>query len=625
MNASPVDLCRSPRTAILLGLAVLVYAAAPYDNRAWGQSAEPRPVTLVPQDILGSVPLAPPEVVPERTGITTVDPNLGVTGIEINPLADIAPEAIGILGVEDGGFGIDMWRGTPRNVIEGLLQRLPSRMSSRGMRDLARRLLLSVAPPPAAKPRAFASTLASAHDLPEQSAANSAQLLIMRSQRLAELGEIPALISLLSVVPGHLEQESLDRLHVEALFLSHEREEACRRARNSIAIYHELAFWQKAMVFCNMASGDLDRGMLGLDLLREQGIADDPLFFALANQFSGVTEMLPATDTLSPLHVAMLMALEAPLPAGSLDNAVPGILFAIATAPNAIPAERAAAAEQASAQGIVDGAALGRSYDAMSFAPEQLANAIGAAADLEGTAASALLYQAVRRETLPATRAEVLRVALEVATQVNLYVAAVEVYGQLISDIDPTPQMAWFAETAGRALYGARRLMRANDWLALSRQESIINPQASAAVAALWPYARLAGGEILAAEGGLEDWHVMREATGTEPPLGATSLLGTSFQALGESDSLNWSDIVAHGDLSGKPMPDAAFLYALEDASEARRVGETVLLSLIVLGEAGPAGAHALALGAVISSLSRVGLTREARALAVEAALGRGI
>ena len=75
----------------------------------------------------------------------------------------------------------------------------------------------------------------------------------------------------------------------------------------------------------------------------------------------------------------------------------------------------------------------------------------------------------------------------------------------------------------------------------------------------------------------------------------------------------------------GRPLPGAAFLYALEDASEARRLGETVALALIVLGEAGPAESHDLALGAVLSGLTRVGLEREARALAIEAALANGI
>jgi hypothetical protein len=626
MNASPVDSRRPPRVAILLGFVALALVAGPGDDRAWGQSTQASPVTLVPRGILGAAPLTAPDIVPEPTSVTSVRPKPRGAAIEVNRLAEIAPESLGVLGVEDGGFGIDMWRGTPRDVIEALLQRLPPRMPSRGMRDLARRLLLSVAPPPAAKPQVLASTSANASALSAPGAGASTQLLTARARLLAELGEIPALITLLSVIPGHLEQESLDRLHVEALFLSHEPEEACRRTRNSIAVYHQEAFWQKAMVFCNMAGGDLDRGMLGLDLLRELGTTDDALFFALANRFAGVEEeTLPAAEILSPLHVAMLMALEAPFPEGSLENAAPGVLFAMATAPKMTGLKRVAAAELACAQGIIDGAALGRGYDAMPFAPEQLGNAIGAAAGLEAAAARALLYQAARRETLPVARAEVLRVALEAATRTNLYVATSEVYGPLIAEIAPSPQMAWFVETAGRALYGARRLERANDWLALGREESIINPRASAAVVALWPYARLAGGETLAAEGGLEAWSAMREAAGSEVPSGATGLLRASFQALGEFDSLNWNDIAAQSDPFGKPMPSAAFLYALEDASEARRIGETVLLSLIVLGEAGPVGAHSVALGTVISSLGRIGLEREARALAIEAALGNGI
>ena len=626
MNVFPVDSWRPPRTAILLGVVALAIVAGPGVNLAWGQATQASPVTLVPQAINGATPLDAPEIVPERSSVTSIDPARGGAAIEVSRLADIPPESLGVLGVEDGGFGIDMWRGTRREVIEGLLQRLPSRMSSRGMRDLARRLLLSVAPPPAAMPRVLASTNANARDFSGAVVEAPVQLLIERARRLADLGEIPALIALLSVVPGHLEQENLDRLYVEALFLSHEREEACRRTRNSLAIYHKLAFWQKAMVFCNMAAGDLDRGMLGLDLLREVGIADDPLFFGLANRFMGVEDENPSiSDTLSPLHAAMLLALEAPLPEGVIESAAPGVLYAIATAPKMTRIERVTAAELACARGIIDGAALGRGYDAMPFAPEQLGNAIGAAGSLEGAAARALLYQAARRETVPVARAEVLRVALEAATQSNLYAATAEAYGPLIAEIDPTPQMAWFAGAAGRALYGARRLERANDWLALGREESIINPQAAAAVTALWPYMRLAGGETLAAEGGLEVWSAMREAAGIELPSGAVGFLRSWFQALGEVDTLSWNDIAAQSDLSGKPMPGAAFLYALEDASEARRVGETVLLSLLVLGEAGPVDAHPMALSTVILSLSRIGLESEARGLAIEAALGNGI
>ena len=613
-----------------MGLAVLVCVAAPMSATAWAQSQAPAPVPLVPQKALGVV--TAPELgsggPSEPAAIRTAVPNRGARGIEINPLADIAPEAIGTLGAEDGGFAIDMWDGTAREVIEDLLQRVPARMTSRTMRDLMRRLLLSVAPPPVAPPRAVAS----ADGTPgaaARSAAMPSRLLVLRAQRLAELGDIPALISLLSVVPAHAEQEPLDRLQVEAFFLSHNRDEACRLVRNGIAIHHELAFWQQAMIFCNLAGGDLDRGMLGLDLMREQGLVEDPFFFALVNRFLGLTDPLPEVETLSPLHLAMLRAAEAPLPALALDRAAPGLLYALATDPKGEPAGRAVAAELACAQGIVDGASLAQGYEAISFTPEQLGNPIGAAADLERHAARALFYQAARRETLSATRAEVLRVALDQAVEDGLFPAATALYGGVIAEIDPVPQMAWFAATAGLALYGAGEHPRASAWLALGRQEAIINPQASAAVAVLWPYSRLAGGESFTTDGSLTAWHDMREAAGYAPPAGALTLLRTAFQALGEQDPLSWSEVATHlprgGAQDDLAMPGAAFLYALQDASEARRLGETVLLSAIVLGEAGPAKVHDLALGAVLAALSRVGLEREARRLAIEAALARGV
>ncbi len=639
MSASHADLRRPTYAVATLCLSALVCVAALSVRPALGQGVQPSPVTLVPRNVLRVIPA--PETAtlaaPEPSGFAPSAPDLsgqgrqgiqgsqGVQGIEINRLDEIPPEAIGTLGPEDGGFGIDMWRGTSRGVIEGLLQRLPAHMSSRAMRDLTRRLLLSVAPPPAGKPAALASATLGASGLTAQDSAMPVGLLVLRARLLAGLGEVPAVVSLLSVVPGHVAQESLERLYVEALFLSHERDEACRRVGNAIAVYHELPFWQKSMAFCNMAGGDLDRGMLGLDLLREQGLTDDPLYFALANRFIGAKGPLPAADSLTPLHIAMLHAAEAPLPTGALEGAGPGLLYAMATDPNLTPAERSAAAVRACAQGIIDGAALAQGYQAMSFDPEQLGNALSAVTRMDGPAAHALLYQAIQGEALPATRAEVLRVALDMAKDDALYPAAVALYGPLIGGIEAVPQLTWFAPTAGRMLYATGRHDLAGDWLTLGRQESLINSQGSAAVAALWPFSRLAGGDSVTTQGDLASWLAMREAAGATPPDGAIALLRVLFQALGETDSLSWVDIAARRDPAGRPMPDAAFLYALEDASEARRVGETVLLSLILLGDAGPVGAHGRALGAAVSALSRIGLENEARALAIEAALGNGV
>ena len=71
-------------------------------------------------------------------------------------------------------------------------------------------------------------------------------------------------------------------------------------------------------------------------------------------------------------------------------------------------------------------------------------------------------------------------------------------------------------------------------------------------------------------------------------------------------------------------MPSPALWLGLENAAAAGRVGETVLLALLALGDLGPGGADPLALRAVIAALSKVGLDEHARAIALEAALVRG-
>ena len=56
-----------------------------------------------------------------------------------------------------------------------------------------------------------------------------------------------------------------------------------------------------------------------------------------------------------------------------------------------------------------------------------------------------------------------------------------------------------------------------------------------------------------------------------------------------------------------------------------KRVGETVLLSLLAIGDVGPAKIEVGVLSTVLKALSSVGLRADARALALEAALTNGL
>ena len=581
-------------------IAVIALAAAAAAPAAWAadETALQAPMTLVP---LESAPAA----------LLTTPAEPGRAVIEVNPLGDISLDSVGVLGPDNGGFGQDLWRGTDRTVVESLLHRLPSDVRSPTLRELARRMLLTIATPPA---------VPSGAPPPRGSS-----LLVIRADRLAAMGEVDGLNELLAVVPSRLDDESMARVRVDGLLVAQENDEACRQIRNGISAYKAGPYWQKAMVFCNMVAGETNKVMLGVDLLRELGAADDPVFLTLASAVVGGKAEVPADASLTPLHLAMLGAAGQPVPPSAVAQAPPGLLVAIARSPTADIEVRAQAAELATAAGLLTGEALAQIYDAFTFTPEQLGNAISTFESGPGPLARALLYQAARAQSLPATRAEVLRVALQPNSEADVYQAVVRAFLPLLMEVPATSELAWFAAAAGRALYAAGQFEAASAWLALGRQEAILNPQAATAVASLWPYSRLAGDAAMTTAGSLAGWSAMRGSTGDAVQARRQALLRAAFQALGEQDTLPWNTIAAAADVPARPLPAAALLYALQDASESQRVGETVLLTVVVLGAAGPADSHILALRSAIAALNRLGFEQEARALAIEAALANGV
>ncbi len=600
-----------PGVVVLLVLAGgLSFGAAAQDSEeaAAGQpDSLGAPTLLVPRDNTGLAPdRAAGLAVPDETDLN--QSRRGIEGIEVNSLGEIDPDSIGILGLESGGFAPDMWRGSSQKAVERLLPRLPGKMSSAAMRSLALRLLLTSATPPR---RRGASA-----DKP------GGRMLWQRVSLLARMGEVEGLNGLLKVVPQRLDDEPLARARVRGLLLAGDARGACEQVRSQIADHHDKTYWRKALVFCQIHAGEGDQALLGVGLLREQGLSDDPAFFSLVDAYTGA--QLTQVAVASPLHLAMLVAVGQPYPADLAETASPGILVALARSPSAEGDQRARAGERAVALGALEPKVLARIYGDLEFEQAERDTVESAPHELGGTRGRALLYQAARDHTAPGARAEFIRVALEDAGHDGLYQMAVQVFLPLLTKVPARPDLIWFAETAGRALYAAGRYQEAGAWIMLARQEAIINPQAAAAVTALWPYSRLAGTPALAWGGDLETWRAVR-ADDSADEKDRLALLRSAFMALGEDHAMNWIDLVPEPDSSTQPMPDAALLYALDHASEMRRLGETVLLSLLVLGAAGPAECHPMALNAVLRALREVGLERDARALAIEAAIAKGI
>jgi len=528
-------------------------------------------------------------------------PGAGVEGIEVDRLDELNPETIGILDPGADGLGPDMWAGTPRHVVEALLPHISGTLASPTLRELARRLLLSSSAPPARR---------------KASDSRKGSLLNLRAERLVALGEMAGLAELLRVVPRRFHDDALSRRRAEALFLTGRTQQACEVVERALE-GSQARYWEKALAVCQVASEARQQASLTATLLRETGGADGSDFLRVFDALDAGDADSLELETLEPLSVALLLAGGATPPEGAWRSGMP-VVLALAEDGAAPPPQRLRAAEFAASRGALPPEKLRLLYMAQ--------EAGDAATDPEGAPdalARAGLYQAVRQASTQAERVDGLRRLFE-ATPPWLYLAMSRVAAPFLVNVEPRAGLSGFAALAGRALYAADRREAADRWLTMAQEESIINPEAAAAVTALWPYARLSGAAEVPVNGGLAAWRSAHAAPESEVAR-RESLLRAAFQALGERDDRVWIEIAADAPLPARPMPAAARVYALREAGEAGRVGEVVLLALVTLGESGLGACHPMLLGTALAALSQVGLEAEARRIAVEAAIANGV
>jgi hypothetical protein len=614
--SAPLPPRRSRRIAAALLLAGgTALAAAP------GAQAQGNGGGAPAQEDAGPIPLFPPTVRPgESAGERAPDGTSGAAGdVEVNRLGELDLESLGILDAANGGLGGDAWAGSDRATVEALLRELPGDLSSPTLRGLAARLLLSSARAPApAQPQGAAPTMADA-----VAAAQASDFLRLRAERLYALGEIAGLNRLLGLVPQRVEDPWLAEARVDGLLLAGRDAEACALVPAGLARYPQALTWAKVQVFCQFADGQTDQAMLGLDLLREQAPDSDPAFFEVANGFVGGTapagnpRALVGAD-LTPLTLAMLRKTGGALPPEAVASASPPLLHGIAALAGSDPAVHAGAVERLVEIGALPGERLAGTYDAFEFTEAELADALAGAeraaqgeggGEGGGVRGRALLYRAANRESLAATRAEILRVAFLSAEADGRSTAMARAAVPLLEDLAPTPELAWFAPLAARTLYRAGQFERAAAWLSVLRLDGQHDPESQQAYDALRPLQRLAGGpEPLAVDG----------AAGPQ-----RLLPFVLSRALGQAEDLARLAVDDGG--SAQSLERLPLLLALGDAAAAGRRGESVLLAVTALGPAAPAGSHPLALGYAVSALSAVGLGADARALAIEAALAAGL
>lgn len=602
--------------AVLLGLLVSAPAAAQSQEEI-GEPLRLSPFERQEGQETPEEPAVDPDAIEEIEERERL-PGEGAEGIEVDLLDELDPETIGVLDPGRGGLGAEIWEGTPRWVVERLLPRLPDDLHSPVLRDLARRLLLSSTAPPVRE-----RTVEGAGE----------NLLTLRLQRLAALGDLDGLEDLLRVVPRRYGDETVTRIRTETLFLKGETQEACEAVRGAIG-RSDTHFWDQALAVCQVADGRFDHASLTVSLLRESGAVEDPTFFALFEAAERDGDEPPEVEALEPLHLAMVEATGLAVSEDVVANSHGSVRLAIVAREDAPLALRTRLAEQMAVKGALPIERLVSLYARFEFDSARLANAASlvdedAVAAMTSTRRRALFYQAARDEPSAAVRAELIRQVVDEAAQ-HKHPAIARLFAPIIADMPVEPDLAWFARIAGRMLYAAQYDDDAQRWLTMAQQEAIINPEAKASVTVLVPYARLSGNADIPANGGLAAWRsaqggIENENGGEAALTFRESLLRAAYDAFEESDARQWVEIASDGSGHPRAAPPAALIYALKEAGEAGRVGETVMLTLLVLGETGLRGVHPISLGAAITALVEAGLEPQARRLAIEAAVVNGI
>ena len=531
------------------------------------------------------------------------------SAVQITTLGAVDPSSIGLLDESEGGFGIDMWLGTERALVEHLLPRLPVGTLSRPMQDLARRLLLSTARVPAGD-------------------AIAPSLLGLRVERLSAGGDTVAVNELLRLAPARLQDRAFARARIDGQLLAGNHAEACAAYKALVGEDPDNLYWLKGLTFCKALNGDQAAVRFAVDLLHETGQDEDTAFLSLIASLSGDAEAQVASlvDPL-PLHLAMLQVARLPVPANAVPGAPPAILRAIAKAPNAALDVRLAAAERAEAAGALSAEALAEIYKGVLFTPSEIAAALSLAREEPGPRANALLYQAGQIQRIPVLRAQALQLAWQLGHEQGRFGTAARVNREASLDIEPSPNLAWFAADAVRALLAAGEAEAAFRWFRLAQQMATPSePEAAMAVLEVWPLMFLAKpslGKGWNPEIALLWWEALGEMAVPDGERHArAALVFTLLEAFDlELPDAAWGSLLDSSLTETAYVPSTPLWRNLGAASRGGRTGETVLLSLLVLGEGGPTGAHPRILAEVIEALRAVGLEREARGLALEAAL----
>jgi hypothetical protein len=623
MLSSPANLRRCPRAALAgIGMGTALALAGPVMAQTLGVLPVEISPTNVPDAPASSdgryihIPgpgessvqpgqeMAPPPP-PEEPQIRNIEarPGEAGSGIEIGTL-----DSGGVTGGPGAGnYSSNLWAGSSRETIERNLPKLSVGTGSLVMNDILRQVLLT-------------------SPSPDETANGAPSLLPLRLERLMVAGRPDWAAKLAQDArSGTSPQAMVWRARAE--LAAGDDAAACSTQAlmptgGDPASDTSAAFAMKLSTYCQIANGQKEAAIMTTDLAREEGLAD-PLFYSLAGQASdGITLKAAEPATLDALNAALYRKAGRAFPANALDIAEPALLAGFARDANLPVDMRIAAGERAAKLGAFSGTDLASLYAMATFTQADFDGLKTATFPAQPAMRRALLYHAIKRENDPAQRTYLFKLAFATGESAGLTSALAQVLKPELAGVPLTPEYKPLGPVAIRTFLLLDERMSAQSWYGFVGTDSAMFGRNARELSALmrindktrasWDEDQISGDIASDLSSGI---------TSSSDFARLETVLLTALGARMEPAIL--AAVPEANEIVQNVVPMDPLLAELHAAASRKAVGETLMLSLIVLGEKGPAGASPRAAGEVVVALRAIGFEDDARRVATETLLAR--
>jgi hypothetical protein len=358
-------------------------------------------------------------------------------------------------------------------------------------------------------------------------------------------------------------------------------------------------YWQRALIACQALEGKIGEASLGLQILAEErAAARDGLDIAVdALAHRSVPKAVTQLFRPDPLLLRVILAADCPLDPALVHRLSPELALTVARDEKA-PAEiRLSAALRAARFGALKMARL-----------RGLLLAESSASKGDPTLSQAQQFAAVAAASDPSDRVTRISAFANGFARSDRFTLAARLLAPALREITPDPSLAASALDVARLSLAAGDSAQAQRWVAL------VPATERRMLTLLFHLAAIPDEAADNPEGDVAEM--------------AHSVLSLAlFAALGKPvPPAAWVVLPPPSwTVADRLAAPAASWLDLAEAAQAKRVGETVLAAIIVASFRDRLSTDPVTLYAVISSLKRTGVERDARRLALEAALVAGL